>query len=181
MPALREILRRGDPAIWFAGTGLGISILMISGMIGLILWNGLGFFWPSDLEEISLKDGAVVMGEVETREAIPAPGTAEHLARYRIQVKVGNRDITGADFRWIDEDQIASRQKPSDAVYVERASYGPFIGRPVRITEGEKEIASGAEAVIAALPALVDKAHDDRAAIREIERDEIGTVNYRIE
>ena len=42
----REILRRGDPAIWFTGTGLGICLLMITGMIGLILVNGLGFFWP---------------------------------------------------------------------------------------------------------------------------------------
>jgi phosphate transport system permease protein len=181
MSALRELLRRGDPAIWFAGTGLGISILMISAMIGLILWNGLGFFWPSDLEEITLTDGSVVMGELVTREAIPAPGTPDHLRHFRIQMRVGNRDITGADFRWIDEAEIASRRTPSDAVYIERREYGPFIGYPVRITEGEREIASGAGGVIAALPALVDKAHDDRAAIRTIERDEIGGVNYRIE
>ena len=44
MSALRELFRRGDPAIWFTGTGLGISVLMIAGMIVLILSNGLGFF-----------------------------------------------------------------------------------------------------------------------------------------
>ena len=44
MASWRETLRRGDPAIWLAGTGLGISILMITGMIVLILANGLGFF-----------------------------------------------------------------------------------------------------------------------------------------
>ena len=181
MSGLRDILRRGDPAIWFAGTGLGISILMISGMIGLILWNGLGFFWPSDLEEFTLKDGSVVMGEVVTREAIPAPGTPEHLKRFRLQVKAGNRDISGADFRWIDEDEIAARQAPRDAVYVERREYGPFIGRPVKLMDGDREVAAGAGAVIAALPPLVAKAHDDRGMIRTIERDDIGAVNYRLE
>jgi phosphate transport system permease protein len=180
MSALRDILRRGDPAIWFAGTGLGISILMISGMIGLILWNGLGFFWPSDLEEFTLKDGTIVMGEVVTREAIPAPGTPDHLKRFRLQVKAGNRDVSGADFRWINEDEIAARQIPRDAVYVERREYGPFIGRPVKLVDGDREIAAGVD-VIAALPPLVDKAHDDRKAIRTIERDDIGAVNYRIE
>ena len=34
---VRELIRRGDPAIWFTGTGLAISLLMITGMIGLIL------------------------------------------------------------------------------------------------------------------------------------------------
>ena len=42
--AFREFLRRGDPAIWLAGSALGICLLMITGMIALILVNGLGFF-----------------------------------------------------------------------------------------------------------------------------------------
>ena len=181
MSAFRELLRRGDPAIWLAGTGLGISILMIGGMIGLILWNGLGFFWPGDLEEITLKDGTVLMGEVVTREAIPAPGTPDHLKHRRLQMKLGNRDIGGADFRWVNEDEIASRQTPQDAVYVERREYGPFIGRPVKLADGDRELAAGAGAVLAQLPALVNKAGSDRDAIRELQRDQIGAVNYRIE
>jgi phosphate transport system permease protein len=181
MSALREILRRGDPAIWLAGTGLGISVLMIGGMVALILWNGLGFFWPRDLEEVTLKDGTVLMGEVVAREPIPAPGTADHLKHHRIQMKLGNRDVGGADFRWVNEDEIASRQTPQDAVYVERREYGPFIGRPVKLVQGDRELASGTGAVLAQLPALVDKAAADRDAIRELERDEIGAINYRIE
>jgi phosphate transport system permease protein len=181
MSALREILRRGDPAIWLAGTGLGISILMIGGMIGLILWNGLGFFWPRSLEEITLKDGTVLMGEVVASEAIPAPGTPEHLKHKRLQMKLGNRDVGGADFRWVTDAEIASRQTPQDAIYVERREYGPFIGRLVKLTEGDRELAAGPGPVLAQLPALVDKAVSDRDAIRTLERDEIGAVNYRIE
>ena len=43
--ATRDRLQRGDSAIWLAGSGLGICLLMIAGMILLILSNGLGFFW----------------------------------------------------------------------------------------------------------------------------------------
>ena len=177
----REFLRRGDPAIWFAGTGLGIAVLMITGMIALILWNGLGFFWPKPLTELTLKDGTIVMGEVSAREAIPAPGTAEHLKRFRVQLKLGNRDVTGSDFQWINEDQIASRSTPGDAVYVERRDYGPFIGKPVRLVEGVQEVAAGADAVLAALPGYLRRAKEQRDALRTLELDDIGGVNYRIE
>jgi phosphate transport system permease protein len=173
--------RRGEAAIWLAGSGLGICLLLIAGMIALILTRGLGFFWPVRIAEVKLNDGTVLMGEVVGHEAIPQPGTPEHLKHFRIQLKLGNRDLTGADFRWINEADIASTTHPGDAVYVERATYGPFIGRAVALTEGERSIAAGSEATLAALPALVAKAHADRRAIREIERDRLGAVNYRIE
>jgi phosphate transport system permease protein len=181
MSAIRDLIRRGDPAIWLAGSGLGISILMIAGMLLLILTRGLGFFWPASVVEVTLRDGTVLMGEIEGREAIPAPGTAEHLPRWRIQLKLGNRDLTGVDFRWVDEDEIARTVRPADAVYVERREYGPFIGRAAALSNQDRVIATGGEAVLAALPPLVERAGRDRAEIRHIERDRIGDVNYRIE
>ncbi|MBP7570321.1 MAG: phosphate ABC transporter permease PstA [Acidobacteria bacterium] len=181
MSSLRDLLRRGDPAIWLAGSGLGISILMIAGMLLLILTRGLGFFWPGEVVEVTLRDGTVLMGEVEAREAIPAPGTAEHLQRSRIQLKLGNRDLTGVDFRWIDEDEIVRVTRPADAVYVERREYGPFIGRASVLSSDDRVIAKGSEAVLDALPPFIDRAGEDRAAIRHLERDRIGDVNHRME
>ncbi|RPJ64028.1 MAG: hypothetical protein EHM24_23585, partial [Acidobacteria bacterium] len=181
MSALRELFRRGDPAIWLAGSGLGICILMIAGMIVLILANGLGFFWPRAVVEMTLADGTVLMGEVTGREGIPAPGTADHLRHNRIQLKLGNRDVTGVDFRWGNESEVSRRAQPRDAVYVERREYGPFIGRAVKLSDGDREVAAGSDAVLAALPPLVRAAGRDRDALRSLERDEIGAVNYRIE
>jgi phosphate transport system permease protein len=179
--AIREMLRRGDPAIWFTGTGLGISLLMITGMIGLILVNGLGFFWPGPLVRVTLNDGTVLLGQITAREGIPKPGTPEHLKSLRLQMKLGNRDLSGADFRWLDESEIKEQVRPADAVYVERREYGPFIGTPVRLLDGERELASGAEAVWPALQPLIAKAATDRDRITALERDEIGEVNAEIE
>jgi phosphate transport system permease protein len=174
------MVRQGDPAIWFTGTALGVCLLMITGMIALILVNGLGFFWPKPLTRLTLADGTIVLGEVVAHEAGTRKG-AEAGRPDRLQIKVGNRDLVGADFRWIDEPQITARALPSDAIYVERREYGPFIGTPVRLTEGEKELAKGPDAVWAALRPLIDKAEDDRDRIRAIERDEIGEINAAIE
>jgi phosphate transport system permease protein len=177
---IREVLRRGDPAIWFTGTGLGISLLMIGGMIALILANGLGFFWPKPLTRLTLADGTSLLGELVAREAIPQHGPPSPRT-YRVQLKTGNRDLSSADFRWIDESDIKQRSLPRDAIYVERREYGPFIGMPVRLSDGEKEIASGADAVWQALQLLIAKAATDRDRIRRIERDDIGAINAAIE
>ncbi len=179
--ALRDVFRRGDPAIWFTGTGLAVSLLMIVCMIGLILVNGLGFFWPQPLTRFTLADGAPVLGELVTREPIPTPGAPGTALAYRLQVKVGNRDLFGADFRWIDEATVTARSEPREAVYVERREYGPFIGTPVRLMDGDRELATGADAVWRALQPLIAKAADDRAQIHRIERGEIGTINAAIE
>jgi phosphate transport system permease protein len=177
----RSRAQRGDSGIWLAGSGLGICLLMIGAMIALILSNGLGFFWPGQLLQVTLHDGTTLVGEVTSRERIPKPGTAEHLKKWRIQLKLGNRDLTGTDFRWIEEDSITSRSFPGDLLYVERREYGPFIGRAIALKDGDRQIATGSDATLAALMPLVDKASRDRSAIRHLERDELGAVNYRIE
>jgi phosphate transport system permease protein len=173
----------GESWIWFTGSALGTCLLMIFGLVAVVLVNGLGFFWPEPLEKVTLSDGSVALGQVVDREPIPEPGIAEgdRRNRHRLQLKVGNRDLLGSDFRWIDEDQIAAREKPSDVVYVERREYGPLLGRPVRLTDAGRVVAQGSEDVWKAVQPYLDKASRDRSALREIERDDIGAINYRIE
>ena len=181
MAIRRNPLHRGESAIWLAGSGLGVCLIMIAAMIGLILTNGLGFFWPGDLVQVTLNDGTVLLGEVTGHEPIPKPGTPEHLEKSRIQLKLGNRDLTGTDFRWVDEDAITKREHPGDVLYVERREYGPFLGRAVAIKDGDQQVVTGSEAALQALPALLNKAARDRKVIRGLEQGELGTVNYRIE
>jgi len=173
--------KRGEPMIWLTGSALGLCILMIVGLIGVILVNGLSFFWPQPLQLLTLKDQSVVLGDVVNREAIPNPGHPDHLKRHRLQLRVGNRDLYGIDFRWIDESEIVKREAPHAAYLVERREYGPLLGTPVLLKDAEREVVRGPEAVGEALPALIRKAAADRAAIQKIEKGEIGEINYRIE
>jgi phosphate transport system permease protein len=181
MADLRQYLRRGDPAVWFTGAGLGISLLMIAGMIAIILVNGLGYFWPGPLDQLTLTDGTRLLGEIVARETIPTPGQAGVRERHRLQLKLGNRDVSGVDFRWVDEDQIRSRERPAHALYVERREYGPFIGFVKAIKRGDAVAAEAPEAAWAALQPLITRAVHDRAALRALERDDIGRINYQIE
>ncbi len=179
--SLRKAIQRGDHLIWLTGSALAACILMIVGLIVVILVNGLGFFWPAPLVKLTLKDGGVFLGELVTREPIPNPGQPDHLKRHRLQLKVGNRDLLGYDFKWIDEADVVAREQPAGVFTVERREYGPLLGTPVLLKQGDRELAQGPEAIRSALPALLDRAARDRAAIEHIEKEEIGDINYRIE
>ena len=98
---MMKFWRAGDPFIWLTGSALALCLAMITGLVGVILHNGAGVFWPHDLTVLRLEDGSRVMGTVVDRQEIP--GEEGH---YRLQLKVGNRDAYGLDFRWVDEARI---------------------------------------------------------------------------
>jgi phosphate transport system permease protein len=181
MGNLAKSFRRGDPMIWFTGSALGICMLMITGLILVILVNGLSFFWPQRLELARLKDDSVLLGEVVGREPIPNPGHPDNLKKHRLQFRLGNRDLTGSDFRWVNEADIVSRVFPKAAFFVERREYGPLLGTPAAVKQDDRVVAEGPEAVERLLPELIARAHRDRAAVESIEKDQIGEINYRIE
>src|SRR5262245_17206170 len=121
---MRKLLRGGDPFIWLTGSALAVSLTMIVGLVVLILVNGLGFFWPDPIVRVTLKDGSKALGQIRTEEEIPQPGApAGTPVRRRIQLQVGNRDLGDQDFRWIDEEAIASRERPADALLLERLEW----------------------------------------------------------
>jgi phosphate transport system permease protein len=52
---MKSFWKSGSAFIWLTGLTAGIGLLMIGGLVVLILVNGLGIFWPSELEELTLK------------------------------------------------------------------------------------------------------------------------------
>jgi ABC-type phosphate transport system auxiliary subunit len=112
---LAKTWRGGEPFIWLTGGALALALLLVGGLIGLILVNGLGFFWPKDIVRLTLTDGKTMAGQVVERESIPdKPG------QHRIKLKVANRDLYGADFQWVDDAQVARREYPAEIAVVER-------------------------------------------------------------
>lgn len=153
---VRRFMASGELFIWGCGAGLSLSLLMIGGLLALILMNGFGYFWPSDLVELTLKDGKHVIGQLAGEEIGPK-------GIPRIRVKIGNRDLYGLDYRWINTDQIAERAQPSDLIMMERREWGNFYGRLLTITKKDQSVAEGAEAVWQSLPALIRQAEGNEA------------------
>ncbi|MEZ4598383.1 MAG: phosphate ABC transporter permease PstA [Syntrophotaleaceae bacterium] len=119
---MKKFWRQGEPFIWGTAAALSITLLLAATLLVVVMVNGLGVFWPSQVALATLQDGSRVMGELVRKEAI-YQGEGE-----RLQFKVGNRDLYGLDFRWVDEEQIARLEFPENAVVLERQEYGNFYG-----------------------------------------------------
>ena len=180
--SVRKFLDSGTLFVWLCGAGLALSLLMIGGLMILIMVNGLGYFWPKDLIEFTLKDGTSVLGEITGHEVIHDSVSAEFpKGKGRMQLKVGNRDLYGLDFRWVDEEQIQSRTHPKDVVFLERREWGSFFGRIHMIKQGEKIVVAGNQQATKALLPLVDRTNEIHREIHDLEQDVIGAINHQME
>jgi phosphate transport system permease protein len=113
----------GEPYVWLCGAALSVSLLITLLLLLVVMWNGLGFFWPADVAEAELREGGFVIGERTAEDIDPVTGEA------RYQFKIGNRDWYGFDFEWVDSGDIAEISYPEDLVVLERMEEGNFYGR----------------------------------------------------
>ena len=102
--------KSGAPWIWLSAGAVSVSLLMVVGLLVLISVRGLSFFWPSDVLDAQYKEanGSVIrlIGAIESTETVPVARVRD--SGYTLEgeesverhlLKVGNRDVYGADFR----------------------------------------------------------------------------------
>ncbi len=178
---MNRFWRGGELFVWLTASAVAMSLLMVGGMLALIMVHGLGQFWPASLQEVTLKNGQILIGEAIAEQQTPGSVSAERPdGLTRVRFKIGNRDVFGSDFRWVDESDIESRATPSDLVFVERREWGPAYGRIQGLVDreaGDGPAVQGWSEVLAHL----DTATALRNRINHIEREEIGEINHRIE
>jgi phosphate transport system permease protein len=178
----KKFLASGNVFIWGCAAGVSVSLLMVFGLLLLIMINGLGYFWTSDIVELTLKDGQHVMGQLAGREVIPRSVTPERPeGKGRLRVKIGNRDLYGLDFKWVNDDQIVSQTYPTDTVLLERREWGNLYARIKAVYKGETLQAEGNDSGWIALAPLISTTNALHQQITRIENIEIGSINADIE
>jgi len=183
---MRTLFKRffasGNVFIWGCAAGVSVSLLMVLGLLLLIIINGLGYFWTSNVVDLTLKGGQHVMGQLAGREVIPRSVTPDHPeGKGRLRVKIGNRDLYGLDFKWVNDEQIVSQAYPADAVLLERREWGNMYARIKAIYKGETLQTEGHEEAWVALAPLLSITNDLHKQISRIETIDIGAINAEIE
>jgi len=184
--------KSGTPWIWLNAAAVSTCLIMVIGVLGLIFVRGVGHFWPGQVTQFSYQeeDGIVktIIGEKIDSSVMPAlmakatgfkmADNEETLIQY--QLKTGNRDVTGTDFRWIQERNVKTQETPADLVVVERREWGNFYGRLESVKENGSTIAKAEQAWPLAqekLAAVLTVFED----IKHLEKKEIGAINYSLE
>lgn len=172
----------GEGLTSLCGGALALNLLLVIALLVVLIANGMGYFWQERVVLLEMQDGSRILGEIHDREEAPdLDAGASPEPETRIQLKVGNRDLTGADFVWVDEREIERRSYPGDVMVLERLEWGNFYGTMVELRRGGEALASGPEETYEAFVPLQERKLEELDALRSLEQDEIGDVNYRIE
>ena len=176
-----KLWKPGDAYVWISGLALMVTLVMIGGLLFLIATKGLGSMWPADIGRYALADGSSYLGQLQGRELVRGPHGVKSESEFRVKLKIGNRDLYGLDFKWIDEADIASIDYPRDAVILERHEWGNYHGFLKEIRKNGQIIPGGDPQAFSVLKDLVRDANKIHAKILKIEKGEIGDINYGIE
>lgn len=189
---IRLWFKSGTPWVWLNAAAVSLSLIMVVGVLGLVIGRGVGHFWPHQISQFSYqepdKQPQIIIGEKVETSITPAAmakttgyvmaDNEETLVQYLI--KTGNRDVTGTDFRWIQERNIKARSEPLAMIVIERREWGNFYGQLLEVKEKGVTIATGEQA----WQVLQTKIAETLAVFKEIthiEKKEVGAINYGLE
>jgi len=184
--------KSGSPWIWLNAAAVSTCLIMVIAVLTLVLVRGMGNFWPAPITQFSYaeedKPLRTIIGEKVDTSITPAimAKSAGHkmadnedtLVQYLI--KTGNRDITGADFRWIEERKVKEQSDPEALIVIERREWGNFYGQLLEVKENGKTVATGEQA----MPELQNRISAALVVfkkINQLEKKEIGAINYGLE
>ena len=189
LPVQRVRSTTGEPMVWLTAMGLTIGLAMVVYLIGLIVVNGLAAFWPTRVAQIELQEGSKAginnaprfVGKIvkTQQKATQGDGTRD---QSEWQVMVGNKEVYGFSFTYLDRADIASVSYPADVMLIERLEYGDAIGMPVALQiKGEGTMPATDAEFTTRLQSLVTEVNQRREAIKRIEQKDIGRINAKME
>jgi len=190
---LKSWYKSGAPGVWMSGGAVAIAVIMTLGLLTVIAIRGLGHFWPADVIEADYRipgqEARVMLGEVVQIEEVPRARLAaagmpvaaeggEFMTRELL--KVGNRELFGADFSWVVGEWLSDARAPAEITVLERREWGNFYGYVVDVRESGEVVAEG-DAAWMELQARIERVEELHTQLVRLEKKEIGRINHGME
>lgn len=184
---MKEWLNKGEHWIWLSSAMVSISVVLVFGLMAMITYKGAVHFWPHAVYELQVEQNGqteTVIGELRDSKSrdVTDIQTGEERELTQSLIKVGNRDVYGIDFRWINHDSIKTSMDKlaKDVLVIERYEYGSVIGHPVSAKIDGKTVVDKS-VLLNLLEEQVVQSTDTHDEIGYIEKHLIGAINYQIE
>ena len=191
--SLNTWVKSGTPWIWMNAGAVSIAVIMTLGLLAIIAVRGLAHFWPADVivadysmpgAEMRVLAGEVVQAEEVPRARLAASGLPVNVEggefMTRELLKVGNREVYGADFSWVVGEWLSNQRRPAELMVLERREWGNFYGYLLNVKEAGQLVAEG-EGAWSELQARIDRVDEMHTQISRIETVEIGRINHGLE
>ena len=185
---MKEWLNKGEHWIWLSASTVSISVVLVLSLLAMISYKGLSHFWPHPVYEFNIgsagsSEKTLIVGELhdtKNRVVVEDSGLKTLVPQYLL--KVGNRDVFGIDFKWVNSENIQGEMQTlaKDVVVIERFEYGHVFGQLSSFTIKGKTT-TDPEQIKSELQSQVDKGKELHEAINSIEKFDMGVVNKKIE
>ena len=185
--------KSGSPWIWLTSGAVSISLIAVLGLLGLIAWRGLIYFWPATIYQFDVQrsDGQIeqVIGEIYDSELIPAQQlrdkgvavTKDITDVKSLLVKTGNREFVELDFRWLLQPPITKQLIPLDLAVFERLKNGNFYGYIDSVTVDGQRFSGDVAKLMPLLEESIARANDLNDAADALQNGDISAINYQLE
>jgi len=191
-------IRSGVPWIWLTGGAVSISLLSVLGLLLLIGWKGLTYFWPAPLYQWNvaaltpvqgevLHENTILIGQVYERSFVPKSYLPESTAQQleddedfatRLNIKIANRELYPADFISVLQMQLDEPTTPKEWAVIERSSGGYFFGKLVAFQDGDNIYTSDIQSI---LNKKLDDAETLRHEIDSLVVDQLKELGWKLE
>ncbi|MHA3885952.1 MULTISPECIES: phosphate ABC transporter permease PstA [Stutzerimonas stutzeri group] len=191
--SLNTWVKSGTPWIWMNAGAVAIAVIMTLGLLAVIGVRGLAHFWPADVMvadyQVPGEAPRVLAGEVVQAEEVPRARLAASGLPVNVEggefmtrelLKVGNREVYGADFSWVVGEWLSNPRTPHDMVVLERREWGNFYGELLNVKEAGQLVAEG-DAAWAELQRRLERVEQLHGQIAQVEKVEIGRINHGLE
>ncbi|MBU3058554.1 phosphate ABC transporter permease PstA [Pseudomonas indica] len=191
--SLKTWFKSGSPWVWLNGGAVSIAIIMTLGLLALIAARGLGHFWPANIIEgtyqIPGEPAKTLAGEVVQAEEVPRARLAATGLPVNVEggefmtrelLKVGNREIFGADFSWVIGEWLSDVRRPAELMAIERREWGNFYGYLVNVKESGQVVAEG-EGAWDEFQKRIERVDLLHTQIERLEKKDIGRINAGLE
>ncbi|QOV30429.1 phosphate ABC transporter permease PstA [Vibrio diabolicus] len=191
-------IRSGAPWIWLTGGAVSISLLSVLGLLLLIGWKGLTYFWPAPLYQWNvaaltpvqgevLHENTTLIGQVYERSFVPKSYLPESAAQQleddedfatRLSIKIANRELYPADFISVLQMQLDDPTTPKEWAVIERSSGGYFFGKLVAFQDGDNLYTNDIQSI---LNKKLDDAETLRHEIDSLVVDQLKELGWKLE
>jgi len=185
--------KSGSPWIWLTSGAVSLSLIAVIGLLSLIAWRGLTYFWPATIYQFEVKhpNGQIerVIGEVYDTDTIDAKHlrdngrlVASDVAQVNsLLVKTGNREFVELDFRWLLAPSIVTQQALPELAVFERSKNGNFYGLIDSLEIDGKTINGEMTRLHPVLKKALNRANQLKAQELRLQNGEISAINYQLE